>query len=119
MYTKFVCTEEEESEFIVRLGVTLIMCVVGLLKTKDERLPQDSNLRRNFPEDYMIYFKSAALTTRPDSRERAAEEVIYRNKKIQILLHNPTKAQLICNSSHEYTLYPAVIQSCYCSYKII
>ena len=34
MYTKFVCTVEEESEFVVRLGVTSIMCVVGLLKTK-------------------------------------------------------------------------------------
>ena len=119
MYTKFVCTVEEESEFIVRLGVTSIMCVVGLLKTKEERLPQDSNLRRNFPEDYMKDFKSAALTTRPDSRERAAKKVNYCDNKRHMLLHNPTKAQLICNSSHEYTLYPAVIQSCYCSYKII
>ena len=34
----------------------------------EPRLPQDSNLRRNFPEDYMKDFKSAALTTRPDSR---------------------------------------------------
>ena len=30
------------------------------------RLPQDSNLRENFPAD----FESAALTTRPDSPER-------------------------------------------------
>jgi hypothetical protein len=37
-------------------------------KKTELRLPQDSNLRRNFPEDYMIDFKSAALTTRPDSR---------------------------------------------------